>query len=125
MEFSDNKPIYRQIVDYAYNQILESSWEPGGRVPSVRELSIELGVNARTVMKAMEELQDGEMIIPRRGMGFHVAEDARERVIAARKREFFSITLPAFAEEMRRLGITTDEILLSLSKLPLKAVSKS
>ena len=39
MEFSDNKPIYRQIVDYAYNLIIEGAWVPGERIPSVRELS--------------------------------------------------------------------------------------
>ena len=41
MEFSDNKPIYRQIVDYSFNRIIDGSWTPGGRIPSVRELAAE------------------------------------------------------------------------------------
>ncbi|MDE6027744.1 MAG: GntR family transcriptional regulator [Muribaculaceae bacterium] len=50
IEFSDNKPIYRQIVDHACNLILNGSWEPGARVPSVRELAAELGVNTRCLL---------------------------------------------------------------------------
>ena len=46
IEFSDNKPIYRQIVDHAYNLILDGRWEPGARVPSVREFPHEFQEHA-------------------------------------------------------------------------------
>lgn len=111
MEFNDNKPIYRQIVDYAYNLIIDGSWTPGTRIPSVRELAADLGVNTRTVLKAMEDLQDGDIIEPRRGMGFILANDASAKVTGARRREFFDVTLPAIAGEMKRLGISPDELL--------------
>ena len=68
MEFSDNKPIYRQIVDYAFNCIIDGTWAPGARIPSVRELAADLGVNTRTVLKAMEDLQDMAVIESRRAM---------------------------------------------------------
>lgn len=110
MEFSDNKPIYRQIVDYAYLQILTGDWRPGERVPSVRELTAQMGVNARTVLKAMDDLQADGMIIPKRGMGFMLAADAADKVASARRREFFNTTLPAFREEMRLLGIEPGEV---------------
>lgn len=110
MEFNDNKPIYRQIVDYAFNRIIEGEWPPGEKIPSVRELAADLGVNTRTVLKAMEDLQDANVIEPRRGMGFMLAADASSKVTEARRREFFEVTLPAMAEEMRRLGITPEEV---------------
>ena len=110
MEFNDNKPIYRQIVDYAFNRIIEGAWPPGEKIPSVRELAADLGVNSRTVLKAMEDLQDADVIEPRRGMGFILADDASDKVTGARRREFFDVTLPALAEEMQRLGITPDEL---------------
>ena len=115
MEFSDNKPIYRQIVDYAFNCIIDGYWPPGGRIPSVRELSADMGVNTRTVLKAMEELQALEMIEPRRGMGFMLAPDATEKVLEARRREFFDVTVPRLCEEMKRLAITPDELLQILN----------
>ena len=110
MEFNDNKPIYRQIVDYAFNRIIEGAWPPGEKIPSVRELAADLGVNTRTVLKAMEDLQDADVIEPRRGMGFILADDASDKVTGARRREFFDVTLPALAEELQRLGITPDEL---------------
>lgn len=111
MEFNDNKPIYRQIADYAYNAILSGQWLPGEKIPSVRELSATLGVNSRTVLKAMEHLQNAGIITMKRGMGFELAADAIAKITAARREEFFSTTLPTLAEEMRRLGIKADEIL--------------
>lgn len=117
IEFSDNKPIYRQIVDHAYNLILNGRWEPGGRVPSVRELAAELGVNTRTVLKAMEDLQNTDVIYARRGMGFMLSEDAPQKVRRQLRNEFFSTTLPHLESEMKMLGITTDELIEALKKL--------
>lgn len=110
IEFSDNKPIYRQIVDYAFNSIIDGSWPPGERIPSVRELAADLGVNSRTVLRAMEELQAIEVIVPKRGMGFMLAADAAATVVGERRREFFSTTVPLLLDEMKRLGITADEL---------------
>lgn len=114
MEFSDNKPIYRQIVDYAFNCIIDGKWAPGARIPSVRELAADLGVNTRTVLKAMEDLQDMAVIESRRGMGFILLGDAVTKVTDARRREFFNVSLPALLEEMERLGITKEELIESL-----------
>lgn len=110
MDFSDNKPIYQQIEEYAYSLILSGNWIPGERVPSVRELSAELTVNSRTVLKALEDLQARQVIVPRRGMGFFLADDAREKVLELRRREFFATTLPTFLSEMQMLGLTLDDI---------------
>ncbi len=116
MEFNNNKPIYRQIVDYAYNRIIDGVWPPGERIPSVRELAADMGVNTRTVLKAMEDLQDSRIITPRRGMGFILAVDASDIIMEARRREFFDITVPALVDDMRRLGISTDELVARLTE---------
>ena len=111
MEFNDNKPIYKQIVDYAFNRIISGSWSPGLMIPSVRELAADLGVNSRTVLKAMENLQDLQLIEPKRGMGFILMEDASAKVMKARRKEFFDITLPEFLMEIEILGIPRDELI--------------
>ena len=116
IEFSDNKPIYRQIVDYASNLIIDGTWIPGERVPSVRELAAELGVNTRTVLKAMEDLQAAEMIVSKRGMGFLLAADAPEKVMEERRRDFFATTLPSLVAEMKRLALSPDDVISSLKK---------
>lgn len=111
MEFNDNKPIYRQIVDYAFNCIIDRQWPPGEIIPSVRELAAMLGVNTRTVLKAMEELQNLKVIRPKRGMGFVLDPEAVEIVTKVRRREFFDTTLPSLLDEMRRLGISFQELI--------------
>ncbi len=117
IEFSDNKPIYRQIVDHAYNLILDGRWEPGARVPSVRELAAELGVNTRTVLKAMEDLQNAGVIYSRRGMGFSLSEDAPQKVREQLRQDFFETTLPRLDSEMKMLGITIDQLIEALKKI--------
>lgn len=114
MEFSDNKPIYRQIADYAFNNIIDGTWPPGEKIPSVRELAANMSVNTRTVLKAMEYLQEAGVISPRRGMGFILTEDAPFQVVRERRREFFESTLPALRKEMERLGISRDELIESI-----------
>jgi len=114
IEFNDSKPIYRQIVDYAFNRILGGEWRPGGMIPSVRELTADLGVNSRTVLKALDELQDLCVIEPRRGMGFLLCADAAGRVREARRREFFDTVIPAIVSEMKMLDIGADEVMALL-----------
>ena len=54
MDFKTNKPIYQQIVDFCFSKILTREWRAEERVVSVRELSTQLAVNSRTVLKAYE-----------------------------------------------------------------------
>ncbi|MDE6298786.1 MAG: GntR family transcriptional regulator [Muribaculaceae bacterium] len=116
MEFNDNKPIYRQIVDHAFARIMAGEWKPGERIPSVRELSAQLGVNTRTVLKALDELQDASLIEPKRGMGFLLATDARDKVQSELRQEFFQSIVPNLVDQMKRLGITADDILPHLPR---------
>lgn len=116
MEFNDNKPIYKQIVEYAFNCIIDGMWPSGSRIPSVRELAGDLGVNTRTVLKAMEDLQGLAVIEPRRGMGFILKADAADTVRAERQREFFNVMIPALKSEMKRLGISTQELIKRISQ---------
>lgn len=110
MEFNDNKPIYRQILDYAFHCILTGIWRAGEMIPSVRELTSELGVNNRTVLKAFDELQNLKVIEPRRGLGFLLAENGVEIIRKEKKREFFENKIPEIIDEMRMLGISPEEV---------------
>lgn len=111
MEFNSNKPIYRQIIEYCFGRILTGAWVPGERVPSVREMSVELSVNSHTVLKAYEYLQAEGLIASRRGMGFYLDACALGTVNRLRREEFFSTTLVDLAREMDLLGITTAELI--------------
>lgn len=111
MDFHAEKPIYQQIVDYAFANILSDEWPSGGRVPSVRELAGQMAVNTHTVLKAYEYLQARDIIAVRRGMGYFLADGAREKINALRREEFLKKTAPSFLREMRLLGLSINDIL--------------
>ncbi len=110
MEFSNDRPIYRQIVDFAFARILDGDWLPDARVPSVRELATALTVNSHTVLKAYDELERLGIIASRRGMGFFLAADARTKILAEERREFFDVTLANLFSRMETLGIGIDDV---------------
>lgn len=110
IEFHPEKPIYLQIIDFAYGQILTGAWEPGARIPSVRELAVLMNVNTHTILKAYESLQAGGILEVRRGMGYYLGEDAREKVNIERRRQFLEQETPAFLSRMRMLGLTLDDV---------------
>ena len=110
MDFKTDRPIFRQIVDLCHARILQGIWQPGGKVPSVRELAVELTVNTHTVLKAFDMLQGEGVIMSRRGLGFFLADDAGARVLEARRREFYDTTLRDVFDEMATLRIGIDDI---------------
>ena len=57
MIFEDHKPIYLQIVDRICDEILAGKYGVGERVPSVREYAEIVEVNANTVMRSYDYLQ--------------------------------------------------------------------
>lgn len=116
MDFTPNKPIYRQIIDYSFGQILTGAWAAGERIPSVRELSVLLSVNSHTVLKAYEYLQNEGIIVPKRGMGFYLTTDALDHVNQARRQEFFDTTLRDLFNEMKLLDISIDEVIQQFNK---------
>jgi DNA-binding transcriptional regulator YhcF (GntR family) len=105
MNFAAEKPIYLQIVDVIADRILSGDLRGGDRIPSVREYGADIGVNPNTMMRSYEKLTADGVIYNRRGIGYFVADDARETVLSAQRKEFMEKELPAIRERMRLLGI--------------------
>ena len=57
MQFKDSQSIYLQIADYVCEKILLGEWKAEERIPSVRELAVQLEVNPNTVMRTFDFLQ--------------------------------------------------------------------
>lgn len=110
MKFSDNRPVFLQIKVWIEDHILRGEWGAATQLPSVRELSVRFGVNANTVVRTYERLLFDGSVRSVRGVGFFVADGARDTVVARRREEFYSETLPAFVEQMRLLGVDMQEV---------------
>ncbi len=110
MEFRDNEAIYLQIAAFVSENILLNKWPVENKLPSVRDLAVELQVNPNTVMRTYEFLQNQEVIYNKRGIGFFVAPDGNKKIKAFRKERFLQQDLPAFMRNIYLLDISLDEI---------------
>jgi DNA-binding transcriptional regulator YhcF (GntR family) len=110
MEFKETQAIYLQIGDYISEQILLGRWKEGERIPSVRELGVELQVNPNTVVRTYEYLQNNEIIFNKRGVGYFVSDDAIMKIKNLRKKQFLDHELPQFFKTIELLGMNYDEI---------------
>ncbi len=110
MRFEQGRSIYEQIVEYIENQVLTGERLPGDRLPSVRELAVELGVNPNTVQRSYSRLQESGLIYNQRGVGYFVADTAEEQTRRIRRREFELHTLPRVFETMDAVGYTVEEL---------------
>ncbi|RZK80372.1 MAG: GntR family transcriptional regulator, partial [Pedobacter sp.] len=105
-----NKAIYLQIAEYVCEHILLGKWKKEEKVPSVRELAVEMEVNPNTVMRTYELLQTKNIINNKRGIGFFVADDAEAQVKAYRKVQFMDDELPVVFRNLYLLNIGFEEL---------------
>ena len=77
---------------------------------ALEELAVQLAVNSHTVLKSFEALEADGIIYSRRGLGFFLADDARERALKALRAEFFEITLRDLFKSMEMLGVSIDDV---------------
>lgn len=110
MNFKESRPIYLQIADRIMDEIVQQTYAEGCRIPSVREYAATVEVNANTVVRSFDWLQQHNVIFNRRGIGYFVAEGARKAIGEVRRSEFVGEELPEMFRKMRMLGITADEV---------------
>ncbi|WP_273852371.1 aminotransferase class I/II-fold pyridoxal phosphate-dependent enzyme [Guptibacillus spartinae] len=75
-----SKPLYKQIVDYYENSIINGSLQAGNTLPAERDLAVQLGVNRSTVTTAYAELRANGLITSRQGSGTRVSLDAADLI---------------------------------------------
>lgn len=110
MEFNNNKAIYLQIAEYVCEQILLGKWKADEKIPSVREMAIELEVNPNTVMRTYELLQGKNILNNKRGIGFFLADDTIDQVKQYRKTSFIDDELPNLFRNLYLLEIDFDDL---------------
>lgn len=97
-----DRPLYAQLVERLKLAVLAGRFPPGGRLPSVRDLAAEAGVNPNTMQRALSALESEGLVTTQRTAGRMVTEDGAliERCRAALARE----RTCAWREAMAELG---------------------
>lgn len=110
-EWNDREPIYRQIRDRVVAMILDGILKEGDPLPSVRTVAAEYRVNPLTVLKAYQELADGDLVETRRGLGMFIRTGARDLLMEGEREKFLRDEWPRIHASIQRLGLSADELL--------------
>ena len=102
-EFNNKEPIYLQIVELVKKNIATGDLVPGDKLPSVREMSKDLGVNPNTLQRSYGELERLGITYTRRGMGSFISEGESE--VMNLKEDMGRQLVKKFIEEMKAIGI--------------------
>ena len=103
-----SRPIYLQIIERVQMDIITGRYQPGDKLPSVRDLAQEAAVNPNTMQKALSELERSGLIYSQRTSGRFITED--KELIHQMKKELAAAEVSAFVTHMKQLGITPEEI---------------
>lgn len=103
-----SRPIYLQIIERVQMDIITGRYQPGDKLPSVRDLAQEAAVNPNTMQKALSELERSGLIYSQRTSGRFITED--KELIHQMKKELAAAEISAFVAHMKQLGITPEEI---------------
>ncbi len=113
-QFSNDAPIYTQMIQQVKVGIVTGAFPPGERLPSVRDMATEAGVNPNTMQRALAELERDGLVYSQRTAGRFVTED--NTMINTAKRSLAERHVKTFLEAMLRLGFRKDEIIDLISK---------
>lgn len=103
-----SRPIYLQIIERVQMDIITGRYQPGDKLPSVRDLAQEAAVNLNTMQKALSELERSGLIYSQRTSGRFITED--KELIHQMKKELAAAEVSAFVAHMKQLGMTPEEI---------------
>jgi DNA-binding transcriptional regulator YhcF (GntR family) len=103
-----DRPIFIQIVEHLQYDIVSGYYQPGQRLPSVRDLAAEAAVNPNTMQRALSELERDGYMHSERTSGRFITED--KGMIDELKKQLATAQIEVFLETMKRLGLSNDEI---------------
>ena len=107
--FNDNIPIYLQIVNTLKRNIASGAYPPGSRLPSVRDLALEAGVNPNTMQRALSELERSGLVNSQRTAGRFITEDAG--ALLDLRKSMSEEIVSDFIARLRGLGMSDEQIL--------------
>lgn len=110
-----SRPIYTQIVERIQLDIIAGKYQPGARLPSVRDFASEAGVNPNTMQKALAELEREDLVHSERTSGRFITEDTA--MIEKMREELATTQIRDFFEKMRQMGFDTEKTIALIERI--------
>ena len=104
---SDGRPIWQQLHEQLTLRIATGSYVRDSKMPTVRELAAEAGVNPNTMQRALAQLEADGLVVTNRTAGRTVTDD--ESVLTATRRRLAHGTIKTYLDQMALLGFTRAE----------------
>ena len=106
-QFRNDIPIYTQLIAQIQQRIVSGALLPGERLPSVRDLAAEAGVNPNTMQRALAQLEQDGLAFADRTAGRLVTEDTS--VLDAVRRAQARVLIEHYYDSMAELGYARTE----------------
>lgn len=104
---SDDRPIYLQLMDIITLAITSGELPAGSKLPSVRELASQAGVNPNTMQRALSELERSGLLYTQRTAGRFVTDQSAN--ITEKRKELAMEQIHVFLSAMKDMGYSTEE----------------
>ena len=103
-----SRPIWQQLQEQLTLRIITGEYPMGSRLPSVRDLASEAGVNPNTMQRALGAMEGTGLLVTNRTAGRYVTEDTMliEQLRAATAEKFAE----EFLEKMRGIGYSPAQV---------------
>lgn len=108
IDYRDTRPIYEQIVERFKMLILHGVLTSDEKIPSVRNLAVELSINPNTIQRAYAELERQGYIYTVKGKGNFVSDSGQ--LLLKYKEEVFAEILK-ICKAAFEIGITEEELI--------------
>ena len=102
------RPVYVQLIEQLELALVAGEFPPGSRIPPVRELAADAGVNPNTMQRSLSELEREGFVYSERTAGRFITND--EQLIQSLRREMIVQIVQKFWDQMEQLGCTQEEI---------------
>ncbi len=112
--FTEDRPIYLQMQEQIKLFIVSGVYPAGSKLPAVRDLAAEAGVNPNTLQKALAELEREGLVYTQRTSGRFVTEDVN--MINSLKTELAQEQIMKFLKKMEEMGFEKSETLELIKK---------
>ncbi len=114
LDLRDKRPLNEQVADKIMNLIAQGGLSPGERLPSVRNLAVDLSVNPNTIQRAYAALEEKGYITTITGRGNYVSEESRWK--SGLKSEMLE-ELREAALRTKSFGVSLDEALTCVKEI--------
>jgi GntR family transcriptional regulator len=118
-------PLYAQLTRAIRFAIATGRLQVGEQLPTVRQLAVELRVNANTVAKVYAELERSGILETRRGVGTFVSARHFTTNHRDEHEEHLTELVDRFVEEARAMGFSMDDLLNQLQSRRNKETEKN